>query len=812
VTGELVVQLGGSLAAAQAALLLGRFGARTLQVRGQGDALDRWDRSEALREAFAYGVEQVDAGGEIDTEALTLLLERADVVIDDRPLSYWRGRGVDLRALYEGDDPPHAIWCGITPYGLHGIGAEWPGTELTEQASGPMLLRIGEAGRPPIPMKGPQAEVGAGWHAALAIAATLVGRSRGGAGALLDVSIQECLYMHSELGAVNWFYNGLEISHWLNASPTAAASGYPTSDGRTVHMLFHDREWPRVARMIGRPDLERDDRFMARYNRMQHVGEMDALLIPWFMERTAMEAVEAAQEAGMPMSVVRSPDEVLADPQLQARGNFEEVEVAGQRALFPVGTGRLSSHEELPVRRHAASPPRPLAALLEELRARALPARAGSNGAGEARDPLRPLAGVRVLDLTNTWAAPKGATMLGDLGAEVIKLEGLEWMDMLRGFTDPPNPHPSYPRHDPGEKPWDRYVMWLGLARNKLSAGIELTQPEGQRLLEELVAHCDVVVTNMSQGTRERQNISFERLRGLNPRIVFATLSGYGEDGPRGGWRLFGDGQAAFAGLFVGTGYEGESSAALGAYGDPVNGVAFALHVVEGLRALESTGQATHVDVSCVETCTTYSAETLLEAQLGVPTEAGVGFDARGAPGRWPHAIYGCSGENAWVAISCGTDAERDALRAGLAALGVPAERAEAATDAVSLDALLTELCAEREPSSLERQLRDRGVPCQRATRARDIDADPVLAARGFLAWLYRDDLGTYPVYSAPWLVNGRRPPITHPPAEMGEDNRYVFAELLGMGDAEIAELERAGVVGDRPLVGAELGFRPTRS
>ncbi|MYH40497.1 MAG: hypothetical protein F4150_01665, partial [Chloroflexi bacterium] len=364
---EIVVQLGQGLASAQAALLLGRFGARVVRVAGQGGAPDRWDRSEALREAFAYGAEGVDAGGEVDASSLHELLERADVVIDDRPLSYWSARGVDLRALYQGDDPPHAIWCGITPYGLFGIGAEWEGTELTEQASGPMLLRIGEAGRNPLPMKGPQAEVGAGWHAAAAVAALRFSREHGGPGALLDVSIQECLYMHSELGAVNWFYNGHEISHWLNAKPTAAASGYPTRDGRTVHMLFHDREWPRVARMIGRPDLERDDRFMARYNRMQHMEEMDALLIPWFLERTAMEAVEAAQDAGMPMSVVRSPGEVLDDPQLRARGNFEEVEAAGERVRFPVGVGRLSGHDDLPRRRAQAPPARPLAELLAEL-------------------------------------------------------------------------------------------------------------------------------------------------------------------------------------------------------------------------------------------------------------------------------------------------------------------------------------------------------------------------------------------------------------------------------------------------------------
>src|SRR5690606_12913982 len=118
--------------------------------------------------------------------------------------------------------------------------------------------------------------------------------------------------------------------------------------------------------------------------------------------------------------------------------------------------------------------------------------------------PDQPLKGVRVVDLTNTWAAPRAATLLADLGAEVIKVEGLDWMDMLRGFTAPPADSPAYPRSTPGEDPWNRYIMWLGLSRNKLSLGCELTRPEGRAVLDDLVRVADVVMTNMSATTREK--------------------------------------------------------------------------------------------------------------------------------------------------------------------------------------------------------------------------------------------------------------------------------------------------------------------
>ena len=111
----------------------------------------------------------------------------------------------------------------------------------------------------------------------------------------------------------------------LNASSTAQSSGFQTADGKIVNMLFHDREWPRVARMIGREDLERDERFMGRFNRAQNMDDLEALLVPWFFSKTAMEIVELGQESGMPISVTRLPEEVLSDPQLIDRNAFETI-------------------------------------------------------------------------------------------------------------------------------------------------------------------------------------------------------------------------------------------------------------------------------------------------------------------------------------------------------------------------------------------------------------------------------------------------------------------------------------------------------
>jgi crotonobetainyl-CoA:carnitine CoA-transferase CaiB-like acyl-CoA transferase len=615
--------------------------------------------------------------------------------------------------------------------------------------------------------------------------------------------------MHSELGTSNWHFNGTELRR--AETPGHSASVFQAVDGH-VYMMFLDREWPRVAQMIGRPDLAHDRRFMARYERTSHLDELDALLTPWFLSHTAREAVELGQSIGMPLAYGQSAAEALADPQLKYRGAFETIAAgpSGSAISFPTGIGRYSE-PGYPRKRGAGPEPEPISftSLLSMFRMsqQANAAEDGSTRPGRP-EQSKPLTGVRVIDLTNTWAGPRGAMLLGDLGAEIIKFEGVEWMDVLRGFTTPPAGNPSYPRGEPGDRPWDRYIMWLGgPARNKRSLAAELTRQEARTILDELVAISDVVMTNMSASTRAKYRLDFDRLAIINPRIIYAVLSGYGDEGPRSSWRLFGDGQASMAALFAGTGNPGDGTVPLGTIGDPINGTALAFHIVEALLLRERSGRGMSIDISAVESCLPYAVRSVIEAQIGVDSMANVGFDAQG---RWPHGVFRCLGEDSWVAISCGTDDERRGLVEGMRALGVDCDGLpdDEGLQAVAWPVLLERICAAREPDTLESALRWRGVPCQRVMRTRAIDGDAILASRAFITWLWREDLGSYPAYSAAWLINAERPAITYPPPRLGQDNEYVLDSLLGKDSVEYADLYERGVIGDTPVRDAELGLR----
>jgi crotonobetainyl-CoA:carnitine CoA-transferase CaiB-like acyl-CoA transferase len=118
----------------------------------------------------------------------------------------------------------------------------------------------------------------------------------------------------------------------------------------------------------------------------------------------------------------------------------------------------------------------------------------------------------------------------------------------------------------------------------------------------------------------------------------------------------------------------------------------------------------------------------------------------------------------------------------------------------------LVRVCAGRERATIERALQTHGVPCRRVVRPRDLVGDTILSSCGFIAWPWREDLGSYPSYAAFWMANGGRPAITHGPPRLEDDNEYVLSAILGKSAQEIEALERKGVIADRPNTGRKWG------
>ncbi|MBI4504249.1 MAG: CoA transferase, partial [Chloroflexi bacterium] len=197
------------------------------------------------------------------------------------------------------------------------------------------------------------------------------------------------------------------------------------------------------------------------------------------------------------------------------------------------------------------------------------------------------LSGVRVLDLTRFLAGPYGAMMLGDMGAEVIKIEE-PGGDPIRAVGPP---------FVDGES-----AYYLSINKNKRSVGIDLRKPHGRQVFCRLVERCDAVLENYRPGVTKRLGIDYETLRGVNPRLVYCSISGFGQDGPyaqRPGFDILF--QAMSGGLSL-TGTPDGQIARMGlGIGDMAGGMFGAFGVASALFARERTGEGAYVDVGCLD-------------------------------------------------------------------------------------------------------------------------------------------------------------------------------------------------------------------
>ncbi len=401
------------------------------------------------------------------------------------------------------------------------------------------------------------------------------------------------------------------------------------------------------------------------------------------------------------------------------------------------------------------------------------------------QDGEAPLAGLRVLELGHYVAAPFATRLLGDLGAEIIKVE-------------PPGGDPvrQWGARYKGSAPW-----WSVHARNKRCISLDLKKPEARRVVLDLVRHCDALVENFRPGQLARMGLGEAELRAARPDLVIARISGYGQDGPGRDRAAFGVIGEAVGGLRHLTDHPPGTSdlppVRVGvSIGDSVAGIYGALGVVAALLRRERTGRGGDIDVALSESVFSLLEGALPEyGALGTIKQPTGGSIATAAPTNAYRAR-----DDVWMLIA----ANSDPLFAKLAALmGQPALAADPdyagnqarCADAAALDRLIGAWTATLGASELEAALGAADIPHTRAYTIADIAADEQFRARSMVQEVADPMLG--PVLHpgvVPRMDGVPFVPRSTGPA-VGADNQAVLRDLLGYDAGRIERLGAEGVL-----------------
>jgi crotonobetainyl-CoA:carnitine CoA-transferase CaiB-like acyl-CoA transferase len=404
-----------------------------------------------------------------------------------------------------------------------------------------------------------------------------------------------------------------------------------------------------------------------------------------------------------------------------------------------------------------------------------------------------PLHEVRVLDLTMAWAGPYGTRLLADMGAEVIKIEAAKGWDLLRIFTG---------MAPDTERAWDKSSFFNFLNRNKYGCALDLSAERGRELFLRLVAVSDVVIENFRSEVMDNLGLGYNVLSAVNEQIIMVSMPGHGKSGPEKGFVVFGTNVEQLSGLCSLTGYADGGPLKTGiSYGDPVAGTAAAAAVALALWDRRRTGGGQYIEVAQRETLVNHIGEFIVAQSLGVEQPARRGNRHSSMA---PHGCYPCAGEDQWLTIACEDDGQFAALCGviGRPELARDARFADVVSRHRNQDALDAEIATwtrERDKNEAAEALQAAGIPASAVETVPDVLADPHLRARGFFEPVSHAVAGIADVDGPHWRMSETPAHIRLPAPSFGEHNSWVFRELLGLSEEEIAALKAEGVTADAP-------------
>jgi formyl-CoA transferase len=397
-----------------------------------------------------------------------------------------------------------------------------------------------------------------------------------------------------------------------------------------------------------------------------------------------------------------------------------------------------------------------------------------------------PLEGLRVLELGTLIAGPFTGRLLGDFGAEVVKVEAPGRGDPMRRWG--------------GESYRGRSLWWPVQSRNKKLVTLDLRTPKGQELCRRLAADSDVLIENFRPGTMERWGLGPDELRAVNPGLIYARVSGYGQTGPYASRPGFASAGEAMGGLRFLNGYPDQPPPRAGiSLGDSLAALFAAFGILMALRHRDRRGgRGQVVDASILESCFALLESVLPEYdKLGTVRQAGgTALGTNVAPSNLYRSrddtwiVIAANSDNLWRRLAAAMDREELAEDERFADHSARGEHREL------LDEIIGAWAQEHDADEIDAVLNEAGVVCSPVYTIADIFADPHFRAREMILSMHDDELGEI---AAPGIT----PKLSDTPGavtaagswELGPANQEIYAERLGLEQAELDRLAEEGVI-----------------
>ena len=398
-----------------------------------------------------------------------------------------------------------------------------------------------------------------------------------------------------------------------------------------------------------------------------------------------------------------------------------------------------------------------------------------------------------MLDFGWVLAGAVPGMILGDMGADVIKVETRQRLDYMRLGRPITGDEP-----DPEQNP-----MFHNVNRGKRSITLNTTRPGAVELAQQLAQHCDVVIENFSPGVMERLKLDYETLSRDNPRLVMASITSNGQSGPLRDLRAYAPSIGALSGLDSTMGYEptdGESGRPLGlkhAYADLCGALHAVFAITSALHQRERTGLGQYIDVSMLRATVATMGAGLMEYEL---TSRAPGPRGNYDPVMVPYGNYPCQGEDEWVSIAVRTQEEWLALVEGMgnpkwASVPQFSSRYARLNHRSELDERVSEWTREGTAWGITELLQSHGVAAFPVLGAEGRLFNPHFQERGLYSDIEHPSLGSEPIFNLMWQLSKTPPRIRRHAPLLGEHNREIFCGLLGMDEAEVSRLEEEKVI-----------------